>query len=60
MYRAITLKNIDKYRNNMLILEYNFYNGKQKEKIMFTEEDFKNEMNRLVRDKNQREGQNSD
>ena len=25
-----------------------------------TEEDFKNEMNRLVRDKNQREGQNSD
>ena len=37
MYRAITLKNIDKYRNNMLILEYNFYNGKQKEKIMFKE-----------------------
>lgn len=25
-----------------------------------TEEDLKNEMNRLVRDKNQREGQNSD
>lgn len=34
MYRAILLKNIDKYRNYMLILEYNFYKSKQKEKIM--------------------------
>mgnify|MGYP002470943046 CR=1 FL=1 len=34
MYRANLLKNIDKYRNYMLILEYNFYKSKQKEKIM--------------------------
>lgn len=41
MYRAIFLKNIDKHRNYMLMLEYNFYKSKQKEKIMKMPEEFK-------------------